>query len=61
MAAALADTFGPGAPRPVVTGEFRLGDVRHIVASPDQARAWLGFSARVALEDGVADIAAEDG
>jgi len=32
---------------PVVTGEYRLGDVRHIVASPARARAVLGFTARV--------------
>ena len=59
MAGALADTFGPGAPRPVVTGEFRLGDVRHMVASPEQARSWLGFSAQGLLEEGIADIAAD--
>ena len=33
MAAALAGAFGGGL-EPVVTGEYRLGDVRHVVASP---------------------------
>jgi dTDP-L-rhamnose 4-epimerase len=41
---------------PVVTGEFRLGDVRHVVASPSLAAAELGFTARVAPEEGLADF-----
>jgi dTDP-L-rhamnose 4-epimerase len=32
---------------PEVTGDYRLGDVRHVVASPERARAELGFSAQV--------------
>ncbi len=31
---------------PVVTGGYRLGDVRHVVASPARAAAELGFSPR---------------
>jgi dTDP-L-rhamnose 4-epimerase len=57
MAAALADGFGPDAPRPVVTGEFRTGDVRHVVASPALARDALGFVARVPFADGMAELA----
>ncbi len=53
MADALADAFGPGAPRPVVTGEFRLGDVRHVFASPERARVELGFEASVPFADGM--------
>jgi dTDP-L-rhamnose 4-epimerase len=48
-------------PEPVVTGGYRLGDVRHIVASPDKARAELGFTAVVAFEAGMAEFAAEPG
>ena len=59
VAEAFADSFGPDAPRPVITGEFRLGDVRHIVASPERARTWLGFSAEVSFAEGVAELAAE--
>jgi dTDP-L-rhamnose 4-epimerase len=44
-------------PAPVVTGEFRLGDVRHITASADRARRELGFTAAVAFEDGVREFA----
>ena len=51
MATALAEARG--GPDPVVTGEFRLGDVRHITASSDLAREELGWSARVPLMDGV--------
>lgn len=43
---------GSGA-TPVVTGEFRLGDVRHVVASPDRAREVLGFSAKVPPDEGL--------
>jgi dTDP-L-rhamnose 4-epimerase len=46
-----------GGPAPVVTGEFRLGDVRHIVASPSRAGHELGFRAAVSLADGVAEFA----
>jgi dTDP-L-rhamnose 4-epimerase len=35
IALALAKAYG--GPDPVVTGEYRLGDVRHIVAAPDRA------------------------
>ena len=42
---------------PVVTGEFRSGDVRHIVASPDRALELLGFTAAVAPERGLVEFA----
>ncbi|MGH2894077.1 MAG: NAD-dependent epimerase/dehydratase family protein [Solirubrobacteraceae bacterium] len=45
MAQVLADAAGGNAPRPVVTGEYRLGDVRHVFASPERARQLLGFTA----------------
>ncbi|MBF4162272.1 NAD-dependent epimerase/dehydratase family protein [Nocardioides acrostichi] len=38
---------------PEVTGGYRLGDVRHIVASPERARVELGFSASVLPHDGL--------
>ncbi|GAA4607959.1 dTDP-L-rhamnose 4-epimerase [Actinoplanes octamycinicus] len=55
MAAVLADAFG-GLP-PVVTGQFRLGDVRHVVASPARAAAELGFRAAVRPETGLREFA----
>lgn len=49
-----------GGPAPVVTGAWRHGDVRHIVASPEKARRALGFSASVSFEEGVANLVADD-
>jgi dTDP-L-rhamnose 4-epimerase len=48
-----------GGPAPVVTGEYRLGDVRHVVAGPERARAELGFAAQVPFADGVAAFATD--
>ena len=56
MAAALARAFGGGI-EPVVTGEYRLGDVRHVVASPAAADADLGFRARTGFTEGMAEFA----
>ena len=38
---------------PEVTGGYRLGDVRHIVASPELASKDLGFSAAVSPDEGI--------
>ena len=54
MAIALAKAYG--GPRPVVTGEYRLGDVRHIVASPERAATELGFRAAITFTDGMAEF-----
>jgi len=56
MARALAAAFGGGLD-PVVTGEYRLGDVRHIVASPALAAADLGFRAQIGFTAGMAEFA----
>ena len=55
MATALARAVG--GPEPVCTGEFRLGDVRHVVASPARATADLGFTARTDLATGLDEFA----
>ena len=57
MAAELAVSFGGGMVEPKVTGEYRLGDVRHIVASPEAAARELGYRARVGFAEGVAEFA----
>ncbi len=44
---------------PEVTGGYRLGDVRHIVASPDRARTELGFTAAVPPEEGLRAFATD--
>jgi dTDP-L-rhamnose 4-epimerase len=55
MADALATAFG--GPAPEVTGQYRAGDVRHVVASPRRAREELGFQAGVPFADGMAAFA----
>ena len=46
-----------GGIEPVVTGEYRLGDVRHIVASPEGAARDLGFRAQTPFASGIAEFA----
>ncbi len=46
-----------GGPEPVVTGQYRSGDVRHIVADPARAAVSLGFRAAIAPEDGLREFA----
>jgi dTDP-L-rhamnose 4-epimerase len=57
LAGALADAAGPEAPRPEVTGDFRLGDVRHVFADATRAREVLGFTAEIPFAEGVAEFA----
>ncbi|OBB07986.1 NAD-dependent dehydratase [Mycobacteriaceae bacterium 1482268.1] len=42
---------------PVVTGQYRSGDVRHIVASPTGAAQLLGFHAVIDPRDGLREFA----
>ena len=42
----------------MVTGEWRAGDVRHIVASPERAARALGFRAQEDFAAGMAEFAA---
>ncbi|KHL17763.1 dTDP-L-rhamnose 4-epimerase [Mumia flava] len=44
-------------PDPVVTGDHRPYDVRHVVASPQRAYDELGFTAEVPPAEGLADLA----
>ncbi|QKJ19404.1 SDR family NAD(P)-dependent oxidoreductase [Microbacterium hominis] len=55
MAAALAAAFG--GPAPVVTGEYRVGDVRHITASSARAYRELGWRATVPFTEGMTSFA----
>lgn len=56
VAAALCDARGASL-SPVVTGQYRSGDVRHIVADPARAAEVLGFRAAVAPRDGLREFA----
>ncbi|WP_370331864.1 NAD-dependent epimerase/dehydratase family protein [Mycolicibacterium hippocampi] len=51
VAAALCDARGDMTP--VVTGQYRSGDVRHIVADPAKAKRVLGFRAAIDPADGL--------
>lgn len=55
LATALAGVLA--GPRPVVTGQFRLGDVRHVTADTARIRDELGWAAGASFEDGVAELA----
>ncbi|WP_377273346.1 NAD-dependent epimerase/dehydratase family protein [Peterkaempfera sp. SMS 1(5)a] len=56
MARALARACG--GPEPVVTGQYRLGDVRHVTASSQRLRSELGWRPEVSFADGMAEFAA---
>ena len=43
---------------PEVTGEFRLGDIRHCYADITQARERIGFEPEVELDDGMRELGA---
>ncbi len=55
LASALAEEFA--GPPPQVTGEFRLGDVRHVFAATERAESELGFRAAVPFDQGVREFA----
>ena len=55
MAAALARAVDPSL-APVVTGQWRAGDVRHVFASPERASAELGFTRGRGLRGGHARV-----
>ena len=59
MASALATEISDASDplRPEVVGGYRLGDVRHIVASPHRARAVLGFCAATSFAQGMHEFA----
>lgn len=56
VATALCDARD-GSVAPVITGQYRSGDVRHIVADPTRAAATLGFRASVAPREGLREFA----
>ena len=59
VATALCDARGDsgGSVTPVITGQYRSGDVRHIVADPTRAAEVLGFRAAVDPREGLREFA----
>ncbi|MBS0532659.1 MAG: NAD-dependent epimerase/dehydratase family protein [Proteobacteria bacterium] len=55
MALALAQALK--GPLPVVTGGYRLGDVRHITADSSRLKRELGWQPKVTFADGMAELA----
>jgi dTDP-L-rhamnose 4-epimerase len=45
-----------GGPAPVVTGRYRLGDVRHITADSSRVRAEFGLGPTADIGDGVRSL-----
>ena len=52
LAATLVKTSGFAVPVQV-TGQFRLGDIRHCFADLSQAKKYLGFTPKISLEKGL--------
>jgi dTDP-L-rhamnose 4-epimerase len=55
MAKALAKALR--GPAPIVTGQYRLGDVRHITADSSRLRNELGWAPSVEFGDGMSELA----
>ncbi|MFJ2989757.1 NAD-dependent epimerase/dehydratase family protein [Collimonas sp. NPDC087041] len=51
----LVDAFG-GKIRPEVTGQYRLGDIRHCYADLSQIRGKLGFAPKMSLKKGIEEF-----
>jgi len=51
----LVDAFG-GTVRPTVTGQYRLGDIRHCYADLTQIREKLGFEPKMTLKKGIEEF-----
>lgn len=43
--------------KPEITGEYRVGDIRHCFADITKARSLLGYQPRISLEDGLQELA----
>jgi dTDP-L-rhamnose 4-epimerase len=54
----LAQILGKEQIEPEVTGEYRVGDIRHCFADIERARDVLGFEPEVTLDEGMSELAA---
>jgi len=56
VAVDLAVALGKPQIRPELTGEYRVGDIRHCYANIDRARRVLGFEPQVSFADGLVEL-----
>jgi dTDP-L-rhamnose 4-epimerase len=57
IATRIANVLGREDLRPEITGQYRVGDIRHCFADITRAREILGYEPRVSLEDGMVELA----
>jgi dTDP-L-rhamnose 4-epimerase len=57
VALRVAAVLGRDAIRPRILGQYRAGDIRHCYADVSLARKFLGFEARVGLDEGIESMA----
>ena len=57
VAQRMAAVLGKPRIRPEITGQYRVGDIRHCFADISLAREVLAYKPQVSLEDGLADLA----
>ncbi len=57
VAEKMAHALGKAHIEPQITGDYRVGDIRHCFADITQAREVLGYSPRMRLEEGLIALA----
>jgi len=57
IAEGMASVLGQEQVRPMTTGKYRVGDIRHCFADISKARRRLGYEPQVSLEEGFAGLA----
>ncbi|MFP4143826.1 MAG: NAD-dependent epimerase/dehydratase family protein [Phycisphaeraceae bacterium] len=57
VAEALAEVMGRADVQPEVTGEYRVGDIRHCFADISRARSVLGYQPEVSFAEGLTELA----
>lgn len=56
IAELLSKIMGKPGIKPVITGKYRAGDIRHCYANIDRARQTIGYRPRVSLADGLSEL-----
>jgi dTDP-L-rhamnose 4-epimerase len=57
IAEGMADALGQQQIRPITTGKYRVGDIRHCFADISKARRLLGYEPQMSLKDGFVALA----